>query len=294
MKQPLKNGKMIHMKSIIEYFYIFSKLTTSLVLIIIIFVMGYALFRSYKNIDEEVVSLEGDYDILSFDIIKNMNNFKILDQQINQIKLSIGQINKNLEKYNPSITEERYRSDINNLLNLNDELKNRIDNLVKNQSTNNVDKNILNNQILSVVNLIKIKYKNGEDVDQEFSYLESIIPLEKINIIKLKNFLGIVNLKNEFDTATKKYIDSKFLNSNKNSVLKFLFNFITISPSNLTIYEKEELNLLMNARKDLEKEDLSSSLKIILNLDKNKQFFNKWINQVDIYLDFINEIQKVI
>ena len=117
---------------------------------------------------------------------------------------------------------------------------------------------------------------------------------KSINIIKLKNFLGIVNLKNEFDTATKKYIDSKFLNSNKNSVLKFLFNFITISPSNLTIYEKEELNLLMNARKDLEKEDLSSSLKIILNLDKNKQFFNKWINQVDIYLDFINEIQKVI
>ena len=288
------------MKRIIEYFYIFSKLTTSLVLIIIIFIMGYALLRSYKNIDKDVVGLENDYDMLSSGLVQNINNFKILDEQINQINLNIDQINKNLEKYDPSITEEKYRNDINNLINLNKELENKIDNFIKNQLINDVAADTSNNQVLSVINLIIIKYKNGENFDQEFSYLETIIPiekieiLEKINIIKLKNFLGFTNLKNEFDTATKEYINSKFLNSNKNSVIKFLFNFITISPSNLTIYEKEELNLLMSAKKDLEKEDLNSSLKIILSLDTNQQFFDKWINQVNIYLDFINQIQRAV
>ena len=288
------------MKRIIEYFYIFSKLTTSLVLIIIIFIMGYALLRSYKNIDKDVVGLENDYDMLSSGLVQNINNFKILDEQINQINLNIDQINKNLEIHDPSITEEKHRNDINNLINLNKELENKIDNFIKNQLINDVAADTSNNQVLSVINLIIIKYKNGENFDQEFSYLETIIPiekieiLEKINIIKLKNFLGFTNLKNEFDTATKEYINSKFLNSNKNSVIKFLFNFITISPSNLTIYEKEELNLLMSAKKDLEKEDLNSSLKIILSLDTNQQFFDKWINQVNIYLDFINQIQRAV
>ena len=41
------------MKNINEYFYIFSKLLTSLLLLFLVFVLGYLLFHSYKDVDQE-------------------------------------------------------------------------------------------------------------------------------------------------------------------------------------------------------------------------------------------------
>ena len=64
------------MTKITEYFYIFSKLTTSLVLFLIIIVMGYAFFKSYQGIDDNNVNLENKLSSLSSDVMLNYNNFE--------------------------------------------------------------------------------------------------------------------------------------------------------------------------------------------------------------------------
>ena len=51
------------MKKIIENFYIFSKLSTSIVLFLVLFFMGYLLYRSYSSINNE--SSKNDEEILS-------------------------------------------------------------------------------------------------------------------------------------------------------------------------------------------------------------------------------------
>jgi hypothetical protein len=305
VKQPIKNGKIPHMKKTIQYFYIFSKLTTSLVLIFIIFIMGYALISSYRNIDNEVTKIDNRNNSISNEIIQNKNKFVSLSQQIDGIKLEINVFKKKLENYKKEIHNQEYKNDIENLYTLNNELKKTINKINKNLligTNNNIEnKNLsLQKQISSAVNFIILKYKGGKNIDEEILYLEKIIPsnkiknLEKINIIKLQKFYGFANLNNEFDMATTKLVNSEFVPSNKNLVLNFLLKFITIKPSNLNVYEKKDLNLLMNAKKTLRNEDLKSSLKIILKLGKNKKYFNKWIDQVNIYLDFIDEIEKVI
>ena len=76
------------MTKITEYFYIFSKLTTSLVLFLIIIVMGYAFFKSYQGIDDNNVNLENKISSLSSDVMLNYNNFeKIVRKQ--PIKFSL-------------------------------------------------------------------------------------------------------------------------------------------------------------------------------------------------------------
>ena len=59
------------MSKFIQYFYIFSKLTTSLVFFLIIIIMGYIMFRSYQGIDSEQNEIEVKISSLDNKINKN-------------------------------------------------------------------------------------------------------------------------------------------------------------------------------------------------------------------------------
>jgi hypothetical protein len=50
----------------------------------------------------------------------------------------------------------------------------------------------------------------------------------------------------------------------------------------------------MSAKKLMEKEDINNALSQIMRIDNNQAIFLKWINQAEIYLEFKNEIEKVI
>ena len=82
------------MSKITEYFYIFSKLTTSLVLFLIIIVMGYAFFNSYQGIDNNNVNLENKISSLSSDVVLNYNNYEKISKKIDDTDKSIDEIKK--------------------------------------------------------------------------------------------------------------------------------------------------------------------------------------------------------
>ena len=64
--------------------------------------------------------------------------------------------------------------------------------------------------------------------------------------------------------------------------------------ANLDIFENEELNLIMSAKNFMEKEDLESSLKMIMKIKNYENFYLKWVEQSQLYIEFKNEIKKVI
>ena len=100
------------MTKITEYFYIFSKLTTSLVLFLIIIVMGYAFFKSYQGIDDNNVNLENKISSLSSDVMLNYNNFEKIVRKIDDTDKSIDEIKKILLQKDTDTKNANYLSHI--------------------------------------------------------------------------------------------------------------------------------------------------------------------------------------
>ena len=50
----------------------------------------------------------------------------------------------------------------------------------------------------------------------------------------------------------------------------------------------------MSAKNFMEKEDLESSLKMIMKIKNYENFYLKWVEQSQLYIEFKNEIKKVI
>ena len=292
------------MTKITEYFYIFSKLTTSLVLFLIIIVMGYAFFKSYQGIDDDNVNLENKISSLSSDIMLNYNNFEKIVKKINDTDKSIDEIKKILLQKDTDTKNANYKEDIENLIKLNEELQKQVDKLTLNlknidNEVNNDSRSIESRQIPTLIKLIFIKYENGESVRNEILLLEDLLQpnkeeiFEKISLLELKKFYGFKNLEKIFDDLAREFIKTKFAKNNQNYVINFLLKFVSIQPSNLTIYENEDLNILMRAKKNLEIGNIQQSLDQILLIKENDMFFTEWIEQVKIYLEFKSLIEKV-
>jgi len=292
------------MTKITEYFYIFSKLTTSLVLFLIIIVMGYAFFKSYQGIDDNNVNLENKISSLSSDIMINYNNFEKIVKKINDTDKSIDEIKKILLQKDTDTKNANYKEDIENLIKLNEELQKQVDKLTLNlkninNEVNNDSRSIESRQIPTLIKLIFIKYENGESVRNEILLLEDLLKpnkeeiFEKISLLELNKFYGFKNLEKIFDDSAREFVKTKFAKNNQNYVIKFLLKFVSIQPSNLTIYENEDLNILMRAKKNLEIGNIQQSLDQILLIKENDMFFTEWVEQVKIYLEFKSLIEKV-
>ena len=292
------------MTKITEYFYIFSKLTTSLVLFLIIIVMGYAFFKSYQGIDDNNVNLENKISSLSSDIMINYNNFEKIVKKINDTNKSIDEIKKNFLQEDTDTKNTNYKEDIENLIKLNEELQKQVDKLTLNlknidNEVNTDSRSIESRQIPTLIKLIFIKYENGESVRNEILLLEDLLQpnkeeiFEKISLLELKKFYGFKNLEKIFDDSARGFVKTKFAKNNQNYVINFLLKFVSIQPSNLTIYENEDLNILMRAKKNLEIGNIQQSLDQIFLIKENDIFFTEWVEQVKIYLEFKSLIEKV-
>ena len=292
------------MNKITGYFYIFSKLTTSFVLISIIILMGYVIFRAYDRVDSETFDLESKILSLKKIINNNSSNLSTIEKKLNSSENSINKIKEILTQNKENKLNNNYKKDIENLLSLNKELQDQINQIsfkLKKNNNTELDKkeSIHSEQIDSLVDLILIKFNNGENISQEVSILDKLSIsskdniFEKLALLELKKFNGLKYLNIDFNHSAEKFIKKEFLNKNQIFYVNFLSKFINIKPSNLSVYEDEKLNILMRAKNYMLEQDLKKSLDQILLIDRDKIFFSKWIDQVNIYLEFKSTINKV-
>jgi hypothetical protein len=266
--------------------------------------MGYAFFKSYQGIDDNNVNLENKISSLSSDVMLNYNNFEKIVKKINDTDKSIDAIKKTLLQKDTDTKNANYKEDIENLIKLNEELQKKVDKLTLNlknidNEVNTDSHSIESRQIPTLIKLIFIKYENGENVRNEILLLEDLLKpnkeeiFEKISLLELKKFYGFKNLEKIFDDLAREFVKTKFAKNNQNYVINFLLKFVSIQPSNLTIYENEDLNILMRAKKNLEIGNIQQSLDQIFLIKENDMFFTEWIEQVKIYLEFKSLIEKV-
>ena len=294
------------MKKVIDFLFIFSKLITSFIMLLIIILLGYLLYNSYKNIDNTSLELDSKLSILTNSINTNDKNIKTIIQESKNFNKKLI---KTEELLNNSVlnSNKNYDNEIINIIKMIEKVEIKMEYLISKLNNENLVSDKNTNEIIednsdklsSYLDLIWIKFKNGKKYKEEIFELEKLLPnnkkffIEKLLLYDINFFYGLSYLEIEFNKSISTYTNEKFLSDNKNSVINFLSNFVNIRPRNLSKYQNEELNILMRAKKLMQEEKILDSLNQILLIEDNKKFFSLWINQANIYLDFKSTIEKI-
>ena len=98
------------MSKLTDFFYIFSKFTTSIILFIILIFTGYALFKSYKGVDNISSKFNGKLTNISNDIKINTSKIINYEKSIDENKIYL----KNLKE---SLSQKKIKEQIFNLEN---------------------------------------------------------------------------------------------------------------------------------------------------------------------------------
>lgn len=293
------------MNKLSNYFYIFSKLTTSFILFLLIFFLGYALYNSYQDIDKNSENIDGKFLSLSENIKLNSNKFNEIEESIKKNEILLSQINESLTKYNDEKIFLKLQKDNELLLDQIKILEGKIKDLSneKNKTTKkDIETNFSNNkleELNSLKELIMLKYKNGAKINNELALLSKLASnksnhfLEKLTLLETKKFNGTKSIYEEFSLCVETFAKDKFLESNNNTLINFLFRYVTIKPNDLEIYEDNDLNIILKAKQHLDLEEYNESLKQILILDPSGKYFKKWIDQLTLFLEFELTMMKV-
>ena len=172
------------MKKVIENFYVFSKLSTSIVLVLVLFFMGYLLYSSYNSINNE--SSKNDEEILSIVSLIKENQSQILALS-NEFNTKF----KNLEKISKILNNNDFDKeglnlkieDINNNINI---LKNDligIQDKIEKVSNNSVAYNDGSSTIEDIKKILFIKFLNNSNLDEELNLLSEIISNENAHYL---------------------------------------------------------------------------------------------------------------
>ena len=289
------------MKNILQNFYLFSKLSLSISLLIILILLGYLFYKSYSLISvQETVEVTKNNDLLNsinlnaskierIEFLLNENNAKLID-----IMNSLDSPKVNNQS---NLVLKEIQSDFNNIKL---ELKKIKNNLEKNKITE-VQSSQVNNDNANkenTVQLIIFKFENGQDYYAELELLSTILGsenshiIEKLYLINNDRFIGSKILKSNFKNETNNFISSNLLRINK--MTKVILPYIKIEPSKKQKLSDYRLIAIDNISRQIENKNYAKSIDLINAIDKDNKFFNLTIDQLSIAVDFNNTIEEII
>ena len=286
------------MKKIIENFYIFSKLSTSIVLFLVLFFMGYLLYRSYSSINNE--SSKNDEEILSIVSLIKENQSQILALS-NEFNTKF----KNLEKISEILNNNDFDKeglnlkieDINNNINI---LKNDligIQDKIDKVSNNSVAYNDDSSTIEDIKKILFIKFLNNSNLDEELNLLSEIISnenahyLDKILILKNKLDFDYQNLTNEYKSIRNLYLKENIVDKKNNYLVKIIIPIIDIKPSNKSSFRNKDLSIFKDTKELLNNKKFSESIERLKSLKFQEEYLDAFIYKVSIYADFKNTLE---
>ena len=294
------------MKKILGYLYIFSKLSTSFILLFILIVFGYFFYLSFKNQEtsnndqlELINKLNQNVENLS----KLSTKIEITENSLDQLKTSIQNITiPNESKEIASLNKKIEELDLG-LKNILVDLQ-EIKTLNISESNKDPSKDILipiiDKNKKEIIKLINYKFENNLDFTEELDILQNFGDsnnhhiFEKINLIILKNFRGNEFLKDIYSQELDSYLKEKFNKNSSNIISKPLMNFITIKPSKINNIKNSETLLLNEINFLLEEKNYKRSYTKIIMLKDHEKYFIETINQIKIANDFKKLINKTI
>ena len=281
------------MSKILGNLYIFSKLTTTLVLFSLVVFMGYIFYKSYKsqNITKTDETFNQNIDLVFESIENNKQNLKLLTDKAQSTEIVLNKLSKSIEANKTNINQD----EINNLIEENNILKEEISNLNKKISSikNSLTANIPNNELSEIIEIINYKFENGSPVLEDILILQKFnqsntneFIIEKLILLSKNNFIGLEMLNNKFDNSVHNYLNNKYLEENKNAFVRFLSEYIKIKPNNIKNFEDPILETLSQAKIYNQNKNIKESYLKISSLPDRDLFFESWIKQAKIYIEF--------
>ena len=294
------------MKKIIDFLYIFSKLSTSFILLFILLIFGYFFYISFKN--QEISN--NDQSELINKLNQNVENLSMLSKKIEITETSLDQLKTSIQNITKSDQSKEVVSLNKKIEELDLGLKNILVDLkeIKTLNVSESNKNPSNNILIPVIDknkkeiikLINYKFENNLDFTEELDILENYSNsnnqhiFEKINLIRLKNFRGNEFLKDTYSQELDIYLKEKLNNNSLNFISKSLMSFVAIEPSKTNIIKNNETLLLKEISALLEDKNYKTSYTRIITLDSYEIYFKETINQIQIANDFKTLINKTI
>ena len=289
------------MKKIFDYLYIFSKFSTSFILLLLLLTIGYFFYVSFKN---QELSNNDQIDLIN-KLNQNVEKLSKLSQKIQITEVSLDKIQQSIQNITNTESEEigLLNKKIEEIdLNLRDISVNLQD--IQTRYTSEPIKTHTDNS-LSIINdknkkeiveLIIYKFENNLDFTEELDLLQNFNDnnkqhiFEKINIIRLKNYRGEIFLNNIYAKELDFYLKEKFNKNFSNFILKSLTRFVAIQPSKTNIIKNNEINALNEITTLIEEKNYKMSYSKIIEIHNSEKYFSKTINQIQI----VNQIKDLI
>ena len=290
------------MNKFLERFYLVSKLSTVFLLLGIIFFISFIFWQSYNKIDRSNNRSDFDenFEMILGHLDKNTEAIKNLNIQIDENQNKYKEINQLLSNQQNSdiLTKENkvLKDEINKLSIEIQKLNSKIFSKEKQKINDSKQKIEIDENL---INLIRMKFENGSNVYEELKLLKKIINdetdvayLEKLFVLSDRKFRGLDHIKIEFKKMMQDYMNIYYLKNNDNFFIRSISDFIIIEPNSEFDIENQEIKLFSIIQEKIERNDIKTAVFYINQIDKN-EFFNSWINQANIYLDFNNNLEKL-
>ena len=288
------------MKTLLQNFYLFSKLSFSISLLLILILLGYLFYRSYSYISiADTADATNDNEVLSsinlnssriekIELLLNENNSKLIDI-MDVLKSSNGNNESN------SVLKD-IQSDFNNIKLELKKLQNHLEKkeLVKNQSDRTND----NINQKNTAELIKYKFENGLDFSMELELLGKTLGsnnnqiIEKLYLLNNYQFVGNKSLISNFKKETDLYISNNLLKGNR--IVNVILPYIKIEPSKKQKLSDSRLIAIDNIFIQMKNKNYVKSLNLLNSIDKDKNYFKSTIDQLIIAVDFNQTIGDIL
>ena len=288
------------MKTILQNFYLFSKLSLSISLLLILILLGYLFYRSYSYIsvaESDVATKENE--VLS-SINLNSSRIEKIEHLLNENNLKLIEIMDELKSSNvnnqSNLVLKDMQSDFNNIKL---ELKKLQNNLLNKEIVKNQPDQISNNiNQKNTAELIKYKFENGQDFSMELELLGKTLGsnnnqiIEKLYLLNNYRFVGNKNLISNFKKETDLYISNNLLKDNK--IVNVILPYIKIEPSKKQKLSDSRLIAIDNIFIQLKNKNYVKSLNLLNSIDKDKNYFKSTIDQLSIAADFNQTIGGIL
>ena len=293
------------MKNFFTYFYVFSKLTISSILLICLIGTLYILYLNYQK--EDIIS--NNQINIETELQKNINiNSELINSLSSELKLTqstLKEINENIK----SISNQNNNKDFSNLnesiKNLNDNfnlLSSEIENIKNENSKVSIIKTpdqdqIFNSNKNKIIKLILLKYENNLIFDQELEYLKTTLSqknkIEKLLVLSTKKFKGYDYLNSIFNKELNSYL-KKIINKKPDSFFsKIILPYIEVSPSSENKLNDDLILKIKEIKINLDNRDIENAFKIMKNINDYENIFKLSSNEIIKYLDFKNELIRL-
>ena len=291
------------MKKFFDSFYLLSKFSLSFVLLICILFLIYLLYVNYQ--DEEKTSkiqLELENELRA-NINENSEFIKNISNEILETKTALINIEKIIKENSKKESEvdltainesiDTLNKNFNSLSSDISSLKNK-----KKENLSNKNPELINQSINEIIELIKIKYENSVNFDNELMYLESILEndkipvLEKLSILKNKKYKGHMFLENQFNDEVNLYLKS-IMNKNNNFLNKIFLPYINLSPSSENKIIDERILILDEIKFNIKNRNINKAYYSMNKIEKYEMFFQVSSNEMKNYNDFIKALIEI-